>query len=106
MINCSHIFHEFAYSDFTLIAEIGKANPPCFDNLLNIHMNRIIDREGRRNLAQLVVFAYIISNNSQYKFEKKGAYHMAVFGICQFFGRYFGSLNKKWSVFGIFVIKR
>ena len=26
---------------------------------------------------------------------------MAVFGICHFFGRYFGNLNKEWSVFGI-----
>ena len=31
--------------------------------------------------------------------EGGGAYDMAAFGICQFFGRYFGNLNKKWSVF-------
>ena len=31
----------------------------------------------------------------------EGAYDMAVFGICQFFGRYFGNLNKngRYSVF-------
>ena len=31
----------------------------------------------------------------------EGAYDMAVFGICQFFGRYFGNLNKNgwYSVF-------
>ena len=38
---------DFAYSDFVLIAKIGKAKPPCFDILLNIHINRINDREGR-----------------------------------------------------------
>ena len=31
------------------------------------------------------------------------AYDMEVFGICQFWGRYFGNLNKKWSVFGFSV---
>ena len=31
------------------------------------------------------------------------AYDMAVFGILQFYGRYLGDLNKKWSVFGILV---
>ena len=28
----------------------------------------------------------------------RAAYNMAVFSICQFFGRHFGSLNKKWLV--------
>ena len=32
-----------------------------------------------------------------------GAYDMAIFGICQIYGRYFGNLNTKWSVFGILV---
>ena len=32
-----------------------------------------------------------------------GAYDMAVFGICQYFGRYFGDSYKKWSVLGISV---
>ena len=35
------------------------------------------------------------------KSQMEGAYDMAVFGICQFFGRYFGNLNKngRYTVF-------
>ena len=32
-----------------------------------------------------------------------GACDMTLFSICQYFGRYFGNFNKKWSVFGISV---
>ena len=31
---------------------------------------------------------------------------MTVFGICQFFGRWYGDLNEKWTVFGISVAQR
>ena len=30
---------------------------------------------------------------------------MVVFGICKFFGRYFGNMNKKWTVYGIWQIQ-
>ena len=36
----------------------------------------------------------------------EGAYNMTVFRIYQFFGRWDGDLNKKWTVFGISVTQR
>ena len=42
-------------------------------------------------------FHVILAAESEYG-GRGGAYDMAVFGICKFFGRYFGNLNKKWSV--------
>ena len=35
-----------------------------------------------------------------------GAYDMMVYGICQFFERWYGDVNEKWTVLGISVTQR
>ena len=75
------------------------------------HVRPRYNNVNKDEVNQCFTHIYLIMNAIRLKWLFppgliRGAYDMTSFGICQLFGRWFGDLNEKWTVFGILVTQQ